>query len=80
MILTQQKQPLADLQIHVEGTRADAIPAVFSHIKLRFVAYGAVAENKMERAVRLSVEKYCSVAKMLLPEVIVEHTSEVVRD
>jgi uncharacterized OsmC-like protein len=47
---------------------------------LRFVAYGAVAENKMERAVRLSVEKYCSVAKMLLPEVIVEHTSEVVRD
>lgn len=79
MILTQQKQPLANLKIFVHGERADAIPAVFTKIHLRFVAYGAVAENKLERAVRLSTEKYCSVAKMLVPEVVVEHSSEVVR-
>jgi putative redox protein len=80
MILRQQKQPLEDLRIFVTGQRAEAVPAVFTHIKLRFVAYGAVAENKMTRAVQLSVEKYCSVSKMLLPEVVVEHESEVVRD
>jgi putative redox protein len=80
MILTQQKQPLVDLRIHVEAERADAVPAVFTKIKLRFVAHGEVAENKMQRAVRLSVEKYCSVSKMLLPEVVVEHEAEVVRD
>lgn len=79
MILTQQKQPLEDLRIFVDGDRADAVPAVFTRIQLRFVAYGDVAENKMERAVRLSVEKYCSVAKMLVPEVVVEHRAEVVR-
>ncbi len=80
MILNQQKQALRDLAIFVEGERADAVPAVFTHIKLRFVAYGDVAENKMSRAVQLSVEKYCSVAKMLVPDVVVEHVSEVVRD
>lgn len=79
MILRQQKQPLTDLRIHVVGQRADAVPAVFTHIKLRFVAYGEVAEAKMGRAVRLSVEKYCSVAKMLVPEIVVEHESEVIR-
>lgn len=77
MILRQQKQPLRDLSIFVEGERADAVPAVFTHIKLRFVAYGEVAENKMRRAVQLSVDKYCSVSKMLVPEVVVSHECEI---
>lgn len=79
MILRQQKQGIEDLRIEVQGRRAEAIPAVFSHIKLRFVAYGDVSDKKMERAVRLSVEKYCSVARMLVPEVVVEHESQVIR-
>lgn len=79
MILNKQKQPLQGLEIFVEGERADAVPAVFTRIKLRFVAQGDVAENKMQRAVQLSVDKYCSVAKMLVPDVVVEHESEVVR-
>ena len=80
MILEKQKQPLRDLQISVHGERADAVPAVFRRIRLQFVAYGEVAENKLERAVRLSVEKYCSVAKMLSPDVVVEHESQVVSE
>ncbi len=78
MILRQQKQPLEDLRIEVHGERADAVPAVFSKIQLHFVAVGDVAANKLERAVKLSVEKYCSVAKMLVAGVVVEHSSEVV--
>ena len=78
MILTQQKQPLLDLRIEVDGERADAVPAVFTRIRLRFIAHGDVAENKMKRAVALSVEKYCSVAKMLSPQVVVEHEYEIV--
>ncbi len=80
MILKQQKQPLEDLRIEVKGERADAVPAVFSRIHIHFRAYGAVAENKLQRAVNLSVEKYCSVARMLVPDVVVEHTAEVVTE
>lgn len=80
MILRQQKQPLMDLRIEVNGNRVDAVPAVFSTIHLHFVAYGPVSENKLERAVKLSVEKYCSIAKMMVPEVVVEHSCEILAE
>ncbi len=65
MILQQQREPLADLEIRVHGERADAVPAVFTDIHLHFAASGAVDPGKLARAARLSMEKYCSVAKML---------------
>lgn len=71
-ILTQQKQGLEDLRVEVQGTRADAVPATYEHIRMRFVASGEVSARKLERAVRLSVDKYCSVAKMLVPDVRVD--------
>ncbi|HHH28532.1 MAG TPA: OsmC family peroxiredoxin, partial [Polyangiaceae bacterium] len=70
-ILRKQKQPLEGLTIAVEGRRADAVPARFEAIHLRFVAEGAVAPNKLERAVRLGVEKYCSVGASLAPDIAV---------
>ncbi|MEM1418810.1 MAG: OsmC family protein [Myxococcota bacterium] len=73
MILDQQRQTLEDLDIEVEGKRADAVPAVYERIHLRFIASGDVAMNKLERAVKLSAEKYCSVSRMLLPSVEVTH-------
>lgn len=64
-ILKQQKEPLAGFEIEIAATRADAIPAVFETIHLVFRLHGPLAENKARRAVALSVEKYCSVVKML---------------
>jgi putative redox protein len=72
-ILGQQREPLEGLEIQVEGKRADAIPAVFTDIHLRFIVRGPVAENKARRAVALSAEKYCSVSKMLEPSVRITH-------
>ncbi len=69
----KQRQPLAELVVHVRGTRADAVPAVFTKIELTFEATGAVNEKKLRRAVALSVEKYCSVATMLQSNVVIEH-------
>lgn len=72
MILSKGKQQVERMRIEVEGRRADAVPAVFTHITMTFVVSGDVAQNKLDRAVALSLEKYCSVAKMLGPEVVVE--------
>ncbi|MFO0550650.1 MAG: OsmC family protein [Polyangiaceae bacterium] len=72
-ILTQQKEPLEDLVVRVDGTRADAIPAVFTEIRVVYEIGGKVAENKARRAVALSMEKYCSVTKMLEPTVKISH-------
>ncbi len=78
MILEQQKQRIDAMSIEVEGVRADAIPAVYETVTMRFELKGEIADNKLQRAVKLSVEKYCSVASMLLPSVDVRFSAALV--
>jgi putative redox protein len=70
-ILRQQKEPLEHLRIEVEGARADAVPAPYERVQLVFVARGEVDPHKLERAVKLGVEKYCSVGASLDPKITV---------
>ncbi|MCM8568984.1 OsmC family protein [Gramella jeungdoensis] len=66
MILRKQHHELQDLRVEVEGFREDgAIPNVFKKIHLEFILEGDVPPAKAKRAVELSMDKYCSVAKML---------------
>lgn len=66
MILRKQHHELEDLRVEVEGFREDgAIPNVFKSIHLNFILKGDVPPAKARRAVELSMDKYCSVAKML---------------
>ncbi len=66
MILRKQNHELQDLQVEVDGYREDgAIPNVFKKIHLDFILEGDVPASKAERAVKLSMDKYCSVSKML---------------
>lgn len=66
MILKKQKIELEDLQVEVEGFRQDgAVPNVFTAIKMDVHLKGDCTPEKAKRAVDLSIEKYCSVAKML---------------
>lgn len=66
MILKKQNHELEDLQVEVDGYREDgAIPNVFKKIHLDFILKGDIPPAKVERAVKLSMDKYCSVAKML---------------
>ncbi len=68
-ILNKQKEPLTTLTIEIVGTRADATPAPFTTVKLVFGANVGIDEHKYQRAVKLSVEKYCSVGATLDPAV-----------
>ena len=69
LIMKKQRENLERLEVEVEGERADAIPAVFTKVRLRFRGYGPIDLKKFQKAVELSLEKYCSVAKMLEPTV-----------
>lgn len=77
MILKKQQLEMTNLEMDVEGFRVDgAIPNVFKRIHLKIFIDGDIPENKAKRAVDLSLEKYCSVAKML--EKTAEITTEVI--
>ena len=75
-ILRKQRQPLEKLSIRIDGERADAVPAPFVKIELKFFAEGAVDDHKLQRAVQLAVEKYCSVRVTLDPKVEITWTAK----
>jgi len=65
-ILKKGRHAVADVQVAVKGERADADPKVFTKIHLHFVVSGkGLTESTVERAVKLSAEKYCSASIML---------------
>jgi putative redox protein len=69
LIMKKQREDLQRLEVEVDGERADAVPAVFTRIHVRFKGYGPIDLKKFQKAVDLSIEKYCSVTKMLQPTV-----------
>src|SRR3990170_66575 len=76
-ILSKMRAPLERLAISVEGERAAEHPKVFTTIHLRYEFSGAnLAREQAEKAVTLSMEKYCSVSAMLKRSV--EVTYEIV--
>jgi putative redox protein len=65
-LLKKQRQPLDDIQIEINAEREkDKVPSLFTKITVHYKIFGDLDEKKVERAVRLSMEKYCSVAKIL---------------
>lgn len=70
-IMKKQREELQGLEVEVTGERADAIPAVFTRIHLRFTGRGPIDPAKLQRAVALSMETYCSVTRMLQPTVTI---------
>lgn len=70
-ILVKQRQTVDDLSVTVEGERSEGEPALFTRIHVHFEVSGPAHERAVARAVELSMDKYCSVARTL------EHTAEI---
>ncbi len=65
-ILKKMKQQVDDYEVKVLGSRdSGAVPSVFTGIHVHFILKGDIEEAKAAKAIKLSLEKYCSVAKML---------------
>lgn len=78
LMLKKARQNVSDCQVLLEAERADAVPAVFTSIEMVFLVDGTdLSEKQVTRAVSLSAEKYCSVAKMLEGTVEITHRVEI---
>lgn len=64
-ILRKKREPFTALEVRAEAERAKEPPTVYTKIKLIYTVSGQVSRKAVEDAVRLSEEKYCSVAAML---------------
>ena len=73
-ILQKKQQHVTDFEVDVVGLRAADHPKVFTEIDLEYVVAGAEIDPKaVERAIELSLTKYCSVNKMLENSVKINH-------
>jgi len=64
-ILTKKREPFTSIEVRAEAERAASPPTVYTEIRLVYRVGGKVSHKAVEDAVRLSEEKYCSVAAML---------------
>jgi putative redox protein len=75
-ILGKQRQAVEEVTVVVEGERAPGEPSVFTRIHVHFTVRGPADPGALSRAVALSMDKYCSVARVLEPTAAITHSHE----
>lgn len=78
-ILQKGRQGIVDCAVKLTAERADEDPKVFTEINLNFIVKGrGLKPEAVERAIKLSAEKYCSASIMLGKTARMSHTWEIV--
>ncbi len=79
MILKKGRQDIVDCDVKLTAARAEEDPKVFTRIDMHFVVKGrGLKPEAVERAIKLSAEKYCSASIMLGKTAQMSHTWEIV--
>jgi putative redox protein len=78
-ILEKGREKIEDVVVELDADRAETDPKVFTRIHMHFIVKGrGLSVQKVERAISLSVEKYCSASAMMAKTATVTHDFEVV--
>lgn len=78
-ILQKARQPVSDCRVELTAERAEEVPKVFTRIHVHFVVSGhGLKPAQVERAVKLSAEKYCSASIMLAKTAVMTHDFEII--
>lgn len=78
LILQKQKQLITDFQIRVDGQREkNAIPSPFQSIHITYLLKGDLEAGRVQRAIDLSMDKYCSATAQLRPTAEITYSFEI---
>ena len=78
-ILKKSRQDIEDCQVELHADRAMQDPKVFTRIHLHYRVSGkALKQALVDRAIKLSAEKYCSASIMLAKSAEISHDYEVI--
>ena len=79
-ILKKGRQQVTDCVVEIQADRAEEDPKVFTKIHFHFVVTGKdLKPEQVERAIKLSAEKYCSASIMLGKVADITHDFEIVQ-
>jgi putative redox protein len=80
-ILKKSRQAVTDCYVELNAERAEIDPKVFTKIHMHFVVTGKdIKPEAVEKAIKLSAEKYCSASIMLGAMAAVTHDFEVIQE
>lgn len=81
LILQKSRQQVTSCEAEIQAERAVQDPKVFTRIHLHFIVKGKnLSPAKVERAIQLSADKYCSASIMLGKSAEITHDFEVIAD
>lgn len=79
MILQKSRQDVVDCEVEIDAERAEEHPKVFTKVHMHFTVKGRNLDPKVvDRAIKLSAEKYCSASIILGKTAQMTHDFEIV--
>jgi len=80
-ILRKKRQQITGLEINVNGEKTDSPPKVYKEVHIEYVVKGSgIQTEAVERAIQLSLEKYCSVGATLSKAGRISHSYRIVEE
>ena len=80
-ILKKSRQAVTGCYVELDAERAENDPKVFTKIHMHFVVTGKdIKPEAVEKAIKLSAEKYCSASIMLGATAAITHDFEVIQE
>ena len=77
--LKKMREDVVDCQTQVSADRSEEYPKVFTNIHVHFVLRGKQLNPlKVDKAIKLSAEKYCSASIMIGKTAIITHDYEII--
>jgi putative redox protein len=80
-ILRKKRQPITGLEINVKGEKADSYPKIYKEVHIEYIVKGkSIEKEAVERAIALSLDKYCSVGATLAKAGSITHSYRIVEE
>ena len=77
--LKKMREDVVDCQTQVSADRSEEYPKVFTNINVHFILKGKQLNlSKVDKAIKLSAEKYCSASIMLGKTAVITHDFEII--
>ena len=81
MILKKSRQDVTGCEVEISAERASDHPKIFTRIHMHFTVRGrGVKPEIVDRAIKLSAEKYCSASIILGKSAVMTHDFEIIEE
>jgi putative redox protein len=78
-MLSKMREQVKAYKVTVNAERATEHPMVFTKIHIHYILEGNLKKENVEKAINLSMDKYCSVTHMLNKTAVITHSFEIIK-